>query len=377
MRSISVSDVKWAGTDIISYALLSDGPLQNDSLHPFGTAYLLHIATSTKKLKTAQATAEDLKPFFQTLKNHDQEWDKLSSDDISGYLNKRLSEGLSEASLDRTISSLKGLYRFGWEAGYLSAPKCFSYNYKSPHIPLTNSRSKKRPDLHIKYINSHHFNLIASSVIGKTPFIRERNELALHLGYRCGLRAEEVTDRRNLDTAYLSKIIKSAEANGKLTATINIIGKRDKLRKVDIPPAATQKIKNFMENHRNEIPPGPLICSTDGKPLVSKFASTTFRLAKEACSWSANEITNKLLSEQIGIHLLSKSSWSNLSFHCLRHTYATNLVDFCYKHGIDPWTYLPQQMGHSDTNTTKDYIIFDALIYGRIKILKALEYEQL
>ena len=72
---------------------------------------------------------------------------------------------------------------------------------------------------------------------------------------------------------------------------------------------------------------------------------------------------------------MTKRSFLNLTFHALRHTYATNLVDFCYKHGYDPWQYVPEQMGHEDKATTKEYVIFDGKLHRREKIRRALNDE--
>ncbi|MNP04715.1 Phage integrase family protein [compost metagenome] len=89
-------------------------------------------------------------------------------------------------------------------------------------------------------------------------------------------------------------------------------------------------------------------------------------------STKIESVISELHAKDPHLHFVTKPNFLKLTFHALRHTYATNLVDFCYKHGYDPWQYVPEQMGHEDEATTKDYVVFDGKLHRREKIRKAL-----
>lgn len=53
-------------------------------------------------------------------------------------------------------------------------------------------------------------------------------------------------------------------------------------------------------------------------------------------------------------------------FHCLRHSYATNLASWCYDND-KTYQLVQDRLGHSDFSTTKIYIHFSALLRGDTK----------
>jgi len=91
-----------------------------------------------------------------------------------------------------------------------------------------------------------------------------------------------------------------------------------------------------------------------GMPLNRQHASTVFRNAKSTCS---DLIKNRLKDK---------------SYHCLRHTFATNLVTYCYETNRDPWLLVPERMGHTDRSTTLQYIAWEAYINNRIDLVISL-----
>jgi integrase len=258
----------------------------------------------------------------------------------------------------------------------LDAPKNFTFYYNRDESKHDRSE-RRRVDFNLKnqYLDRALFEEVLSGVVARSDFIRERNELTLQFGFLGGLRTSEVTDRRNLITTNLRLLISEAEKNGENTIKVKIFGKRKKLRNVDFPPSLTKKIQNFMRGRRKNIKDGPLICSKHGDALRESFATDVFRSAKRCVQHRMPSLLENLGANTRNHYYVSFSAFNDLTFHCLRHTYATNLVDFCYKHGFDPWEYVPEQMGHDDEDTTKEYIVFDGLIYRREKVRRALEDE--
>lgn len=379
MKVRKVTDIGWSGINLNAYAIVKDGPLRDDSILSAATLYLLDRAQRGKGEKSQKANAEDICSFFNFLDKNKLDWSQATQTNITTYLHEELQKNrnVKEKTIKRHISTLSGFFQYAWATGLLNSKPMFSYNYQ---VASTASKDKETKatkfSLRTKYINHIIFNEIKAGVTGSSPFVRERDELVLELGYLCGLRASEVTDARNLCTSDLKKKIKAAEDNKISSISIKIFGKGDKLRIVDVPPKAVRLIENFMLGRRSRLSDGPLICSSQGAVLSETHATDVFKRAKRSAE-SRVRILLKNPPQQISfLYFIDPPSYSALTYHSLRHTYATNLVDFCYRHGIDPWQYVPEQMGHSDRSTTRVYIVFEAMIHRREKILKALESEE-
>lgn len=370
MRIRYVEGISWSGGTFNTYVVLKDGPFTEESIVSAPTVFLLSLAQRGLLQNTIKAAADDLKGFFQALSDHGQDWRELTDSDMSGYLYGHLlkSRSLTENSIVRHKTTIKMFYQHSWNVGFLDTPPTFSYTYLSNNLKLQGESYKKvNFDLYNKYVAIDIFKYLLSNVIAQAPFEKERDELVLHIGYHCGLRTSEVTDPRNLLTADLRKLIAIAVDCGQKTINIPIIGKGEKLRNIDVPPRAFVKIKKFLDGNRANIPDGPLICRRNGAPLSLEHATYVFRSAKICASAKIEEVITALHEKDAHMHFIRKPSFMKLTFHSLRHTYATNLVDFCYKHGYDPWQYVPEQMGHEDEETTEEYVVFDGKLNRREK----------
>lgn len=375
MKVKLVKEINWSGGPLSTYAILEDGQLTEESIVPAPTLYLIHLAQEGQQANSIRSCAYDLLSFFEALQAHEQDWKLLTDADMSGYLygHLKVARSCSKKSINRHISTLKLFYAHAWQTGMLDAPASFTYHYISDE-QKKQGEGKKRVnfDLYNKYVERGIFDRLLGSIKAQSAFEKERDELVLHLGYYCGLRSAEVTDSRNLQTSDLRKRIAQAEKADDQTITVAIIGKGEKLRQVDIPPKVFKKIKHFLEGRRKTIADGPLICTRRGTALFKGHATNTFKSARAAAAVNIDAAIVELHSKDPHLHFVTKHSFLQLTFHALRHTYATNLVDFCYKHGYDPWQYVPEQMGHEDEATTKEYVIFDGKLHRREKIRRAL-----
>ena len=375
MKVKLVKEINWSGGPLCTYAILEDGQLSEQSIVPAPTLYLIHLAQQGQQPNSIRSCAHDLRSFFEALQAHDQDWKLLTNVDMSGYLygHLKVARLCSDKSIERHITTLRLFYAHAWQLGMLDAPASFSYHFISDEQKKQGDGKKRvNFDLYNKYVEKGIFERLLGCIKAQSAFEKERDELVLHIGYYCGLRSAEVTDSRNLQTSDLRKRIAQAEKAGDQTITVPIIGKGEKLRKVDIPPKAFKKIKHFLEGRRKDIADGPLICTRNGKALFSGHATNIFKSARVAASANIDDVLDELHAKDPYLHFVTKPSFLKLTFHALRHTYATNLVDFCYKHGYDPWQYVPEQMGHEDEATTKEYVIFDGKLQRREKIRRAL-----
>lgn len=378
MKARYVQGIESSGGEVSSYVILKNGQLTHDSIISAPTLYLLSLAKDGNLKNSLAAAADDMKSFFQALADHHQDWRHLTDQDMSGYLYGHLKQkrGLSDSSIERNISTIKGLYKYAAKNGFLESEPAFSYGYKPNEVKVQGKGFKKVDfNLYRKYCAESIFNQLLAHVVACSEYIRERDELVLHLGMNCGLRTCEITDPRNLLTEDLRERIKAAKDHNERTITIPIIGKGEKLRHVDVPAKAVKRINVFLEGRRASVKGGHLICTKTGKCLSSRHASDIFRLAKLSAMPTIQDVVDELHVKSLEFHFINKEAFYNLSFHALRHTYATNLVDFCYKHGFDPWQYVPEQMGHEDKETTQAYVIFDGKLHRREKVRRALNDE--
>ncbi|WP_191624322.1 tyrosine-type recombinase/integrase [Pseudomonas fluorescens] len=371
-----MTGIQWAGGSLDSYAILESGVLDNQSVVVPPTLYLLDLAKRGRSGHTIKANADDLKLLFETLKRFDIDWKDLTDNQMSGYLENILQNEhhLSNESVERHISTSKSFYKTSFKNGLLSVEKNFTFNYVRSHNLRYQGQGNGSPKYNLRqqYLSKNLFNLILAHIKTRDSFIRYRDELVLLFGYHCGLRSSEVTSLDNLQTESLLEKISEADATEHLTITIPIIGKGSKVRYVLVNPYTVNKIRKFLYGARSQLPPGCLLCSVKGKPLSASHATRLFQTTRDIALPSLKKEIQDAFTNKPDQYTVSFKTIKLTVFHSLRHTFATNLVDYCYKNGIDPYQYISEQLGHEREETTKEYITFEANIFSRDKTRKKL-----
>ena len=210
-------------------------------------------------------------------------------------------------------------------------------------------------------------NIILPNVEAKTSFKRERDELALKLGYFAGIRAHELVSNGNFTLARMEKLI-PRDTSVLLDDHLTVLGKGSKVRKLPLWPELVSSLHKFLYGiHRKKLKEN-LFEDGRGKPLCDEqYASDVFRKAIN------NYLTIISVENEVYISLKQKS------FHSLRHTYATNAVTFCYE--VDakysPRWAVTQWMGHSDERTTDIYICFEAIKNNRLGVIDSMKLSEL
>lgn len=368
MRVAKVEGVKWNGREVNAVMILRDGPLTNESVVFVPTYYLLHLAKAAP-LNTLLATASDLNFYFEALEISGRQWDEITDDQMSGYLESTLASTykLSEKSITRHRASIDGMYTHLSKSGFTERYFDFSFRYYRVDGVEQNADSPTSENFKLrkKYINEPLYNCLLENVPGSIGFVCDRNELILELGYQLGLRAFEVTHGRNLKIADLQEIFESNSKNKKLSASITIFGKRKKSRTINIPPDLLHKMEIFIQRYEHLPYRTNLISSKNGKLLAASFACKIFNTTRNSALPKLKEVLGELHKDENAPYTINWKSIQALSFHCMRHTYATNLVTYCYDNNIDPNSYLPTQLGHTKPSTTKQYTNFEAALYNR------------
>ncbi|WP_159814874.1 tyrosine-type recombinase/integrase [Pseudomonas sp. 18058] len=377
MRLQEVENIDWAGGVLGAYVLLKDGQLEQDSIILAPSLYLLQVARQSPGKLTVRAAGYDLKKYFEALAQSGRRWQDITDGMMSGYLESTLHHdlGLSEKSIQRHCANLNGFYKFAESRGLISHACDFSFLYHTINGETKIGRGKKNFNLALnkKYINQEIFEILLSNVNETPGFLRARDELILEIGLHMGLRASEVVDPLNFKISKIKNTLNKTGESGTDSTITNIFGKGGKkLRGVEMHPIIIEKIRNFLEKHRHSIPGDQLICTIDGFSLSESHASRVFNRAKKISIPAIKEKIKDLSKLETAPFTISFASAKSLTFHCLRHTFTTNLVTFCYAHGIDPKFYVPEQLGHCDWRTTKQYIVFEANVYNRDQTRKKL-----
>ncbi|WP_024300123.1 tyrosine-type recombinase/integrase [Methylomicrobium lacus] len=310
-------------------------------------------------LNSCRAYAADLLSFLKVIRSIG-DWREITPRQMTGYLHGELfqARSYSPETMAHHITTLKSFYEWQVQKGYLDAMPDFHWSYRhlyDKEAPENTVYVASQHSFHSLYIDRETFDKLKAGVVGRDPFIRARDRIALRLGYECGTRGFEVLKLNANDVR--QKINEAKDRNKGLwgTAKIKIKGKGGKNRDLYLPPDLCESIMDYMKRWRIRINggQGPLLCRKDGYPIKNdQYASSVFSDAYKTAALCRNV---------------------RQGYHRLRKSFGTHLVDECYKTGRDPWVIVPRRLGHNDIETTKRYIQFDALLHGRNHVLSELD----
>ncbi len=260
--------------------------------------------------KTIQAYQRDINQYLAFLANKDV----LSINDISlGMISKyvrSLNEiGLSAASINRIISSIRSYHKF------LLAE---SFTENNPTQLLTSPKiPKKLP----KVLLEQEISSIINAIEKESPFYF-RDKAIIEMLYACGLRVSELCELRT------NQIFLEDEM-------IRIMGKGSKERLLPIGGLAKKYLEDYLLYNRSS--------------LQKKSESSEVFLSR-----NGNKLTramiNNILKKWSRIAKLNKP----VSPHILRHSFATHLLEA----GAD-LRFVQGLLGHSDISTTTIYTHLD------------------
>jgi integrase/recombinase XerD len=232
-----------------------------------------------------------------------------SSEDISEYLARVTSTGLSKRSQSRLVSSLKALYRFLEGEGRLKENPCDRIDTPKPGRYLPEVLSVDEVE---RILDS--FDLSRSE--------GQRNKTIIEVLYSCGLRVSELVGLRISDLFLAEQFIR-------------VTGKGSKQRLVPIGEPAVRSISIYM-SIRNA---GPVAKGAEDILFLNRHGS---RLTREMIF-----IIVRRQAEIAGIR-------KNISPHTFRHSFASHLVE----NGAD-LRVVQEMLGHESILTTEIYTHID------------------
>ncbi|TWX67155.1 site-specific integrase [Colwellia demingiae] len=323
--------------------------------------YLLDLAKAGNAISTTENYARVLKDFFGVLDSSggDLKYDQVTDAQMTGYLNgyrvQKLKNSPETVNYHATI--LNEFYKKMANLGISDNLKNISFTWEGLK-KVKNKKEVLSTEILQIYMDKKSFEEdVLANITATSAFKRERDEIALKLGYYAGFRTHELVSYDNLNVKELRKLLPKQKDWTPKSMKLKIMGKGNKMRSAQVSVELAEAIYNFIWNRGSHLT-GSLMAAKSGKDLVDKkFGTKLF----ERC------VKARILK---GVENID--DWLARRYHTLRKCYATNSVTYCYKKGKDPMVFVSQWMGHTDYEMTKIYVFYYAVVMGRVDILNTL-----
>lgn len=256
---------------------------------------------------TLKAYSEDVKLFELFLKEFDSDCllEHVKYSQIRSWVVLLSDSGLSPASINRKMSSLKSFYKFLMKAKQIDENPFLKHKSlktaKKIQIPFS---EKEVDQLFDVYFLDDDFESI-------------RNRLIVELFYATGMRRTELIQLKKSSVDYYSK-------------TIKVLGKRNKERIIPLLDSTIELLKRY--SPKRELLEG----SKENELLI---------LSKKG-----NKISETFVYRLINDYFSSVSEKVKKSPHVLRHTFATHLLN----NGAD-LNSVKELLGHASLSSTQIY----------------------
>jgi len=270
---------------------------------------------------TLDAYGRDLAGFLRFLADHLggpaslDDLGELGVRDIRAWLSRRVLDGLSKTSAERSLSVLRNFYRFLDRNGILHNPRIGQV--RGPGVP----RSVPKP---LPVDDAADAVDLAGSM-AEIPWVAKRDAAVLLLLYGSGLRIGEALGLRLADAP--------------TGDTLRITGKGRKQRIVPVLPVVRDAIRDYVRACPHALTvDGPLFVGVRGGALRPEIVQKTMRRIRSL----------------IGLP-------ETATPHALRHSFATHLL----AEGGDLRT-IQELLGHASLKTTQRYTAVDVERLARV-----------
>ena len=275
-------------------------------------AYLRHLAAErAPSPHTLDAYRRDLGKLLAMMQAHGVDtFHSLTPDRVRGMVATSHRQGLAPSSLQRLLSSWRGLFRYLAAEGLLA------------HDPVAGVRG---PKLRRKLPQVLDTDEAAGLVtVEGDEAINVRDRAMLELFYSSGLRLSELTGLRwgDLDLA---------------GGEVRVLGKGRKLRIVPVGRFAVQALQALARGG-NAGPEQPVFPGRGGTPITSRAVQLRFK--------------------QIG---LRQGTMKRIHPHLLRHTFASHMLE-----SSGDLRAVQELLGHADIATTQIYTHLDFQHLSRV-----------
>lgn len=260
--------------------------------------------------RTADSYRRDIDIFFEFLNSNDILFDQVVKQDIRDFLASEMDRGISNRSLQRRMSSLRGFYAFLVD---------HKYSDTNPFVLVT---SPKVPIRYPTALSIQQIDVLMKKNNERTDELMIRDQSILELMYASGMRASEVVSFTPQQIDYANRVIR-------------VFGKGRKERLVPFSRSAWNAMKLYQKELR------PILLSRHSS---SKSATTFFLSSKgDPLTTRGLEYILKEIEKKTGCYF-------GLHPHEFRHTFATHLLE-----GGADLRIIQELLGHESLNTTQVY----------------------
>ena len=257
----------------------------------------------------------DLSKFAVFLNSQRLNFDSLSVAEITLFEVSLKEDGLSLASLNRVISSLKGFYKYCSIESSIDNPMLESMTHKLP---------RKLP----KALSIDEITNLIESAKREGDLMSPRDFAILELLYSTGARVSEIVGINIADLS-LSKI------GSDEVSVLKLKGKGSKERFVPLGRFAISALDDYLVRTR------PGLVEKSSKANSALFLNSRGGRLSRQSAWQI------VLDAAVATNLLGK-----VSPHVFRHSYATHLLD-----GGADIRVVQELLGHSSVTTTQIYTL--------------------
>lgn len=270
-----------------------------------GVRSYLHFCRAEKGLaaNTLESYRRDLAQFARFIKAASLK--SVSLDTLRGHVDQLRRSGLSNRSIARHITSIRGFFGFLMEEGEVAAN------------PAELLAAPKAGSVLPKYLDHANIDRLLESPSDDSS-LGLRDRAMLDLLYATGLRVSELIKLRVADL-------------DDLAGTLRVIGKGNKQRLVPVGRLALASVNRYRGEQRPEILKG----------RASPYLFVTAR---------GTAMTRQAFWKLLRSHGKAAGIFRKLSPHVLRHTFATHLLE-----GGADLRSVQTMLGHADIGTTQIY----------------------
>lgn len=246
--------------------------------------------------------------FFESFLSNEFEDDNLilvNYNQIRSWIVSLSDDGISNASINRKVSSLKSFYKFLLKTKQIDTS------------PLLKHKALKAPKKIQIPFSEKELDMVLNQIMYKQGFEGVRDKLIVDLFYTTGIRRTELINLK----------IQNVDLSNK---TIKVIGKRNKERIIPILTIIEEQIKKYL-SERSSI-------------LELKDSECFFLLSNGV------KLNDSFVYRLINYYFSNVSEKVKKSPHILRHTFATHLLN----NGADINS-VKELLGHSSLASTQVY----------------------
>lgn len=261
------------------------------------------------------AYARDLGKFEEFLGITRKDFEKLNAQDLTDFEVSLKSRGLALSSSNRTLSAVKGFYKYA----------SLEFDVVNPTLEMVSAKiARKLP----KALSVDEVMRLIESAKREGDPISLRDFAILELLYSSGARVSEIVGVNAADISI------SKTADGEVTV-LKLRGKGSKERLVPLGKFAVSALEDYFTRTR------PALTAKNTKPEGALFLNSRGKRLSRQSAWQI------VLDAAVATGLEGR-----VSPHVFRHSYATHLLD-----GGADIRVVQELLGHSSVTTTQIYTL--------------------